>query len=643
MGVVEHTSYLAWNTRIALYWLARPSEVKHVYLTITPGSLSNAAWECDGVPFTPEDAEEDFIEAVRAMYRAYVVDEGNAITPLQAVHDGIPLSLAFLGLSVLAAYHMRDDGERRSTAYFPRLAELLGAPGEEPPNFSRPGFEELWQSASAWTERRLGTPLFLATGKLRKYEAYPIAHAALREVDLRRLADFFDWAQYAPGAAVALDTLKVDFLTWLSTGSNLTQRGLAACQGDRQEAALQQVVAELKTWSGFAPDAAGRRVAQVDIALDVPRGIPRLFYLARRPAGFPETFVHGEHQFDSLSEGWYEPLTIPRQHGELLFGGFQWISTQQTPNFVLRRAPAKAVALTPSGDSAGLVSRRRLLAGLDCAILFHNSIAEIVRERVVQLCQGRPCRWLRDPDLPEGWSVVDQVRVAVPRADTMPGLEALEVDAAVEVVTRGGLRIARRAEWLDEAPPQVFVSGIAPEHVTIDDAPARVHPDGRIEWRPRANVAGAHVVVAGRSYKRISLVSPRLASSLTRLLRRAPSETFPIGLARGAWTVLGRSAAMVMAVNPAEQQVVEVPFEPVWALRRTCALFLVDREVEPTQDGEVGQSWARSVLDAAESGVPVATIDPESAPQAIRSWGRFRALAARILQRQAPAGTRRPP
>lgn len=629
MRLLQHTRYVAWNTRIALFWLTRPNDSGHVYLTVTPASLAAAAWECDGTLLTPAEAEQDFIESVREMYRSFIVGWRHDIVSLAQLHDGIPLSIAFLAASVVAGNHMRDDGFRRSTAYFPRLAELLGytAALEEPPGFLRQSFEQLWYQAAAWTQGRL----VIGGDVLRHYEAHPLAHAALRQVDLERLASFFEWASYAPGASIAPERLRADFMLWLSGGSRLTPRGLDACLGPQQEAALQQIAVELKAWNGIAPDPAGRKISTVEVALDLPRGIPRLFLLARRPIGFPESFEHGEHRFDSLSEGWYEPLPLPSTGSELLLRGFEWVSRQQTPQCVLRRAGTPVIAFTVSEDTAGLVSRRRLLAGVECALLVHKSVEDVARARVESISDGT-ARWKDDPELPEGWKLVDRVRISNPSADELPGLEALEVDAAAELVARGGLRASRRAEWLVEAPPKVYASGLAP-NVTIDDRPARVASDGSVAWERHHIRAGEHRLGIGRFFKRISFVEARVSPTLAELVQVASeNRSFPVGLARGEWTVLGERSNEVFSVNLRTQQVVSVPFEPVWVLGRSCALYILDREAEPAAARSGDPAWASAISAAFQRRVELATIDPAVTQAARQAWPEFRAVAERIMR-----------
>src|SRR5579862_3636216 len=114
MPISDFTRYVAWNSRIALYWLTHPNETGRVYLTVTPSSLATAAWECDGTPLTAEEAEQDFVEGVREMYRGYI-NFTRGIESLAAIENGIPNSIAFLAASVFAAYQMREDESRRAT------------------------------------------------------------------------------------------------------------------------------------------------------------------------------------------------------------------------------------------------------------------------------------------------------------------------------------------------------------------------------------------------------------------------------------------------------------------------------------------------------------------------------------------------
>jgi len=637
MQATDDSRYLTWNTRVALFWLTKPTGSQETYLSVTPSGLAVAAWECDGVRLSPEEAENDLIAAVRLMYRRHILDAGTDIGCLAVIESNVPLCLAFLAFSVLAAHRMHADDANRSTAFYARLAQFLDCPRsrERPKGFSTEGFEKLWILARDWTATNTGTPLFVPKSAiLRRYVAYPLAHVGLRQVDLDKLPEFFDWADYTPNSVVAFERLRDDLTRWVSERARLTRTGRAACMDGRLDAVLQQVAQELKAWDGIAQDASGRRIAHVELILDVPRGVAKLSYLARRPPGFPEVFEHGAHRFDSLEEGWYDPLPVPSDHGAELLHGFEWVSTQTSPSLVLRRAGALAIAFVRSEEYSGLSSRRRLLAGVDCALLYHQSVADAVHARLEQIVSSRPTP-VSDAGLPDGWRLLLGVRIDQPSATTVQGLEALEVDAAVDIMTVGGLRIGRRAEWLVEHPPKVLVSG-AHSQVTIDGRPVRVLADGFIERDHRSCGPGVHVLEAGRAHRRISLVEADIAQNLPALGGGGDANEYTLALARGRWVVLGERPGQLVRFELPTQKIVRAPFTPLWAILQAapgCALFLAAEE-RPSGDVYGSESevaaWAESITSASARAVPLASLDPAACAAAQRSWAKFVRRAAAL-------------
>jgi hypothetical protein len=634
-----HEPYVVWNRRVALFWLTKSTAGSEVFLTITPGGLSVAAWESDGARLSPDEAEADFVGALRGMYRARILDGGAEIARLaDEVAGDAPASLAFLALSVLAAYRMHADTAHRSTAYFPRLSQLLDCRcvRGDPEGLSKPAFEQLWMRTSEWMRARLGRGLFLPQTQevVRRYEVYPISHAGLRQVDLERLPQFFTWADYAPGSVVSFERLRADLRRWVADGEHLTGRGRSACADERLDVVVQQIAQELKAWDGIAEDpATGRRVAHVELTLDLPRGIPKLAYLARRPPGFPEVFEHGSHRFDSLEEGWYDPLPVQVDDGRELLDGFEWESTQRSPSLVLRRARSRAIALVRSEEFSGFASRRRLLEGVDCAVLYHDSVAQEVEARISALASKRAVS-VKDVGLPTGWRLLVDIRVDRPSDASSPGLEALEVDGAVELLTVGGLRIGRRAEWLAECPPTVLVSGRG--QVSINGKAARLRADGSVEWEPRANTSGTHVFEAGRAQRRITLVAPDVAPDLPVLGARAAVDSYTVALARGRWTLLGsRSGEVQRTDRLPRERILRLPFEPIWAIGDPTpdfAVFLCSDPREPEVkigDGDA-EAWAAALVTAADHGKPLASLSEPASRAAERSWVKFVRAAKQI-------------
>ena len=621
--------YLAWNERVARFWLRRPTAGSEAYLTITPRGLALALWECDGVQLPIEEAEEQLIAAVRAGYQRWVVHVHGDVGGLarMAPTGDVPLCLAFLAASVLAAHRMRADDANRANAYYARLAQILAVDRARdlPQGFSKDGFEALWIFARQWTLKRGLPPLFLPeTGEIvQKYVAYPLAHTELREVDLKKLPAFFDWAGYAPSASVALERLREDFAQWYPR--SLTAQGRAACEDHRLGGVLQQIAQELTAWNGVAEDETGRRVAHVELTLDIVRGSPKLSYLARRPPGFPDVFEYEWHRFDSLEEGWYDPVPVPQKDGRHLLDGFEWSDTADAsaPAFVLKRRPTRAIAFVRSEEYSGLTSRRRLLAGVECALLYHESVSEIVDARMKQVAEG-PLRPITDPGLPSGWRVLLDVH-ARPNADAVPDLEALEVDAAVELMTVGGLRLGRHASWLVDCPPRLLVSGMQRD-VRVNGQVADVGPSGVVEWERLGREPGVHVVEAGRAHLRIEIVEGSLADGLHAVSERPLGATHSVALARGRWEVIGKRPGEIVDVDLANQAILRVPFEPIWAIRCATpgvALYLASCDHEPGQpvdDASAVERWASAITAASGKDTPLACVDPAAARGAQKQW-----------------------
>jgi len=84
---------------------------------------------------------------VSLAYRTQILTEPEKLWALATLgDDGMPISVAFLALSVLAAYEMHADEEAGPNAYYPRLALLLGIDlvAGHPRGFDLQDFEGLW-------------------------------------------------------------------------------------------------------------------------------------------------------------------------------------------------------------------------------------------------------------------------------------------------------------------------------------------------------------------------------------------------------------------------------------------------------------------------------------------------------------------
>lgn len=488
--------YALWNRALIEYCLLRGSGGEEVYLAVTPRVLAAALAEQQEIFPTPEEAEADFKAAVSDGYHMRVLKHPARLAALRRYDsDGMPECAAFLALSVLAAFHMRSDEEAAAHAYYVRLTDLLSCKlvGSFPKGFQPKEFEKLWSFVTAWLDRTHGRRLAMPGPDVvnRRFVALPLAHVPLRQVDIEKLPDFFHSASYEPGSRLPRDTIERDLLGWVERRGLLTGAGQAALFDERCPAVTAQVTQELESWDGSLTESSGRRSAAVEIFLDIVQRRPELFYLPRRPAGFPNK-LSDCLQLESFDDGWYEPVPIPFEDGSVLLDGLCWEATTTNGSRVaFRRSGREAMALVPSPDGcSGLISHPGLLPHLKCAVLCHESILGAASNYLREIC-GRPCDSIRENGLPRGWLLFPDVRAEHPAAAVPLGLEMLAVRSSTEILPQGGLRVGRRWTWLAGAPPRILVTGlIAGQQPTIDGCPAAADDDGVLQDEGRLAGSG---------------------------------------------------------------------------------------------------------------------------------------------------------
>ncbi|MBI4473473.1 MAG: hypothetical protein HY646_12455 [Acidobacteria bacterium] len=469
---------------------------------------------------------------------------------------------------------MRSDEEAAGHAYYIRLAKLLRCElsNNYPVGFDPTVFESLWLFVRSWLANRTGAHLIVPTPEyagFRRYVALPLSHVPLRCLDIEKLPDFFFWAGYEPGSRVPLEKLESDLVRWDGSRSALTPTGAAALRDNRRSAVLAQVASELESWDGSIIESLNRRSAIVEIMLDVVQRRIDLFYLPRRPAGFPKIFDDGSRVFESAEDGWYDPVVIESQDGPLLANGFEWCATVDGIQAVLRRPESRLVTLTPS-EYSGLLSHSGLLRGVRCAVLCQDNLAEPVGEYLSEITR-QLCRPITDSRIPVGWRLFIN---AVPQRSVDPpvGLEALEVNADVGLVLSGGLRLNRRWAWVVGAPPQILVAGLEPgDHAAIDNMPVDVSADGVLEAQDMLSQPGVHIVEAGRMRRRIEVVEPSIESmrgSISTDESRGESISV-VALPSGSWTLVGRTPVEFARTQSQHRSGVlaKCAFTPVWAIQ----------------------------------------------------------------------------
>lgn len=608
--------YLRWNRALAEHCLLDPSGGGGpAYLSITPRILSAALEAEEGELLSPEDAVLDFAAVVSNAYRTRILTEPEKLWALAGMGaDGIPNSVAFLALSVLAAYQMHTDEEAGPNAYYPRLASLLGCElsGGHPRGFDPQDFGDLWDLLSSWVDRRSGCVLALPGPDpgLRRYIAYPLGHVPLRQLDIEKLPDFFEWAGLEPGSKADPAFLGAELRRWVSARGVMSRAGQTAISDERSPAVEAQLSLELEAWDGSWIDGLGRRIAAVHVLLDFRRRQPQLFFLPRRPPPFPAIFDDGSHVFAAGEQGWYDPGAMVSDDGPELENGFQWTSSSPRGPVSLHRPPSAAIALRPAPDFTGYLSQRGLPLGIESAVLCTAPL-EAATAEFLSAVTSRQCRAIDHSSVPEGWRLFSGI-VPSNREPPPPDLGTLAVEATATVVLRGGLRLGRRAAWLEGAPPTILVGGQDGLHASLDGHPVTVK-DGVLDVSDRLDI-GQHVVEVGRVRRRLDIVEAEgkweECASLIPLTDR-PIVSVP--LPPGRWSVIGARPDQVARGSSWDRgTLITVDFHPVWAVslgtRRGASVLCLTEHPPDPDSVDFGSSrpaasaaawaWTSAIYDA---------------------------------------------
>jgi hypothetical protein len=564
--------YVFWNYMLAEHCLLAKSHDGTVLLTVTPGILAAAHQEADAGALSAEDAESAFTEAVSSIYCDRVLTSSRKLRELQSpvADSDVPLGLSFLALSVLAAFHMRTDNQHSGRAFYPRLAKMLRCEmgAFYPEGFDGQAFVDLWTDLAEWLrlhyDRELAIPSAIGA---HRYMPYPLAHVALRQVDLNRLPQFFTSHGYDAGVRAPLDRLAHDLVNAAGPWRGLTESGQQAlADANRRPFVVQQVAHELEHWDGSHTDSTGVRIANIEVWLDIHRRRVRLSLLARRPDGFPDRIEGGTLVFESSQEGWYEPVQLGPDDGSLLRQGFRIDSGDGA--FSLQLRASEVIPLTPSDEFAGFVSDSVLRSETQNAVLCSDDLAADASHYIQTLNPGR-AQINRDENVPAGWVLFTDVRPPATSHQPPAGLERLCVETSIALVAKGGLRLGRQWSWLESAPARLMIIGAHNGiEAKVDGIAAEIDPAGSIA-SSRLNEPGIHIVEIGNRLRQRVAVLPATVhpDCVSWDCAAAP----PVAIPSGQWVLTGSAPGECEAVfAPPEGVLVRPLFSVRWGVRASA-------------------------------------------------------------------------
>jgi hypothetical protein len=625
---MQRSDYKCWNRALAEYCLLSKDNGNQAYLTVSPNILA-AAWnQTQAEAVEAIQAEKSFVCAVREMYRSDVKLFGLSWLG-RFGQDGLPLSIAFLGLSVLAALEMQEDEEHAAHDYYKRLTAVMQVEiGEVLRDEFKEALKTGWFQLQTWMEDNKQARLNLPERREGPFSIVnlPLSQAPLRRTDLRKLPAFFSQFQYPPHGLTSHKKLSRDLDGWRG---NLTKQGQQALQDERRELVLAQVKQELAAWDGIVEEA-GARQARMELwlAVDATGRKSKLRWLPRRGRGFPERFESNGRGFEAGDDGWYEAVGLSFNDGRLLRNDIYWTMSHTNRQLTLYRPQTPVIAFAECDFLSGYLSRCGLPLHLNCAVLCRLDFVEKVRDYL---------RRISDQDhspapLLEGWQLFRGVRPLRQLSFIEEDLKPIDVETETQILVVGGLRVGRR-QWLAEGPPRILIAGerFAHEQPTINGSPVEFGEESELLDGGRLQHPGKYEVTIGRAQAvNIEIIPPQLAAELRQTAKENPDHSptaFPqIVLPPGNWTLLGTYSHEVRRYNDSSFGgfIAQPPFRVVWAVNwRPSAsprvVCLTNPPPEPgvtrTLSPALSRQWIGAVLSAAQSsrigcltGIPAAEL-----------------------------------
>ena len=477
-------TYLQWNDMLAKYFFSEEKAGREVLLYVNDPLI-----EALGAPHGAELPE--FVEAVRAG-PPWTTGSGICQKALQTLERwrqrglDYPPYIAYLALFVVAA---GKEGEYAPHAYYPRLRDLLGEPGETraPSSFDR--MIDLWDDLEKWSREdqheNLGRFVARIWGGWWKV-GLPLSQTLISEDERKHLPLLLSDRGLDPSD---LPSPEVVLRILRQTGASLFERRtLRVLDGeDRDSAVLRSalvdvVIEELEAWDGgTVEDTPHGTRATLRLCLKHDQLAQRVTCRVRMrtAATLPDdgcTFVREggtsswvcEELFGGWSSTLHDPDADPLQeldgtklewkNGERLVDDeSQWIAT-------LRAAPTRV--FTP-GRHEGLpdtVERQRLERNTPFLIAATDLDADTIRQWGNEHCSN--FREHGNSGLPDGWTLFsgDDAR------HSCPGVDVLTISSTIRLLVRGGVKTGRGNSYLMGAPPYILLeNGLGTETVTLDE------------------------------------------------------------------------------------------------------------------------------------------------------------------------------
>ncbi|MEU2701166.1 hypothetical protein [Micromonospora aurantiaca (nom. illeg.)] len=387
-----------------------------------------------------------------------------------------PPILAFLALTVQAAEDMGQDDSFSTTAYYPRLASLLGVPAADVRTVYTRYAEDFWRLLNQWLDDLDGARgLPTAYALQHRYVGLPISQALVREADRRHFPEFFGQYGLASGMSIAPEALVPYLQAWFESDNCPISKNLRRLwsRPSAQERIASVASVELAEWDGVLIEGVAGQPAP-----------PRLGLMTQMRKGFIDTGLEisvtlrrpaaestESMEIESTSGAWI-PLTFRPAVASLwrtgasdgldirsVLEGVLRVRAADAPDRILKHPPRTIVPLVWDDMVNGYVEQERLQLNVQCMLLVKREangtrIAEEVAE-TIRSC-ARPGFTVHNmmKGLPDGWVAIDSIQLfGAPARTRHNELVPLARD---QLTIAGGMRIPSRVrKWSSVAPPEL--------------------------------------------------------------------------------------------------------------------------------------------------------------------------------------------
>jgi hypothetical protein len=611
--------YLEWNDLLARHFFSEEKAGKEVLLYANESLIEEL-----GRPYGA--ALPEFVGAVLTG-PPWVTTTGICKKALQTLERwrqrGLvyPPYIAYLALFVIAAGR---EGDFVPHAYYPRLWDLVGNPGEtgRPPSFD--AMIDLWDDLEKWSREDQHEKIGRFVARIRGgwwMVGLPLSQTLISEEERKRLPHLLtqrglDPADL-PSPEVILRILRED------GGMVLQRRTLRLFEskddGDRviRDALAELIIEEFEEWDGGAAttdenEAEGvarqtrttlrlclrydRLAEQITCHVRTKTAVPypengcdfvrkrdeRIWLCTPRFNGWSDILRDADSDAPHPLNGAILDWTRGEQ---LLDDENQWIAT-------LRAASTRVFSLGKDEGLPDWIEKQRLERNIPFLIAATGPDTVITREWGIQHCAE--FQELNVSGLPDGWTLFSGRHAR----ESCSGIDVLTISPSIRLLVRGGIRTGAGNTYLKAVPPRIVLENSSgSERVTLDGQELRADEGGQTYWIPENAPANqplqVKVVTNGYECQRVIRLeepplplrqdyvsfcrdsmgqasSDRLPRARGAVVNYPPSEhppTYPLRVPLqlgGRLTLIGERPGQIVTGEGDE-----LPWPPAWVIRRT--------------------------------------------------------------------------